>query len=181
MIKIRTGLTGLLVLTALTLTSGCMPASPEGHADRIYKQMKSIHEAATDYQNDHGSLPAGNFLAVKKGLISDGYIKSFPIPLPSVFGKPYAEGYRIDPGYGTADAGPNPDTIITLWGLKDLICMAFNNRYSSNQSGLTIFDYEAAGKKWPGEAIGDNMLIYAIKWKTDAVDDCEVNWVFEYN
>ena len=181
MIKIRTGLTSLFVLAALTLTSGCMPASPEGHADRIYKQMKSIHKAATDYQNDHGGLPPGNFSAVKKGLISNGYIKSFPIPHPAVFGKPYAEGYRIDPAYDTADAGTNPDTIITLWGLKDAICMAFNNSYSSNQSGLSIFDYEAAGKRYPGEAIGQNMLIYAIKWKTADVDDCEVNWVFEYD
>jgi hypothetical protein len=180
MVKIRTGLTGLLVLTALTLTSGCMPASPEGHADLIYKQMKSIHEAATDYQNDHGGLPTGDFFAVKETLITDRYIKSYPQPLPSIFGEPNPEGYRFDPRYDTVDAGMSPDAVIALWGLKDEICKAFNNRYSSNQSGPTIFDWEAAGKKYPGEAIGTNMLIYAIKWKTNSIDDCEVNWVLEY-
>jgi hypothetical protein len=181
MIKIRTGLTGLIVFIALTLTSGCMPATPEGHADRVFKQMQTIHKAATDYQNDHGSLPAGNYKATKEKLISGDYIKSFPLPHPSIFGTPNPEGYRFSTMYARMDAGPNKDAAIVLWGLKDEICKAFNTLYSSNNSGPTIFDYEAAGKKYPGEAIGRNMLIYAIKWRTHVVDDCEVNWVLEYN
>jgi hypothetical protein len=180
MVKIRTGLTGLFVLTALTLTSGCMPASPEGHAKQIHKEMQTIYDAAMDYKSDHGSLPHGDFRAAKEELISGGYIKLFPQPHPSIFGKPYPEGYRLSPQYDTMDAGSDPDYALGLWRLKDEICKAFNNLYSSNNSGPTIFDFEAAGKKYPGEVIGSDMLVYAIKWKTKDVDNCEVNWVLKY-
>ncbi len=184
MADLRTGLIGLLLLAVSSLTSGCMPAaflSTEGHAKRVHKQMQSIYEASEEYETDHGSLPAGRYLAPKEELISGGYIKRFPQPHSSIFGKPNPEGYRYAPRYDNMDASRNPDSAIVLWGLRDEICEAFNNLYSSNNSGPTIFDWEAAGKRYPGEAIGRNMLIYAIKWKTEDVDNCEVNWVLEYH
>lgn len=180
--KIRNGLLGLLVLAGSALTAGCMPARPATTGDlaeRVYSDMRSISEGAQRYRAQHGALPEGNFWQLRSTLVLGGYIKEYPNPPAAIFAKEPID-YRIDPQYDTMDTGPDPDVAIAVWGLKDMVCEEYNRRYASDNSGATIFDWEANGKKYPGEAIGKHMTTYAIKWTTDAVDDCEINWVVEY-
>ncbi len=174
----------LLLLSASLLLTGCAPAipqSPEEHAARVYAQMHSLYSAATNYKKEHGTLPAGPPNQIAERLVADGYLKSYPRPDPAIFGRQPIRPYQIIPNYDEMDAWTTPDPVIYLPGLKDEICRAFNNRYSSNQSGPTIYDFEANNNKYPGTIIGRHMLLYAIKWKSEDVDNCEIEWVIEYN
>lgn len=157
---------------------GLLPTT-EDLALKTYNDMRTIAEAVERYKRDHGALPAGDFHHARAALVLGGYIKNYPSPHPTIFAKKPMD-YRVDPRYDKMDAGSTYDAAVVVWGLKDEFCREFNDRYSSDNSGPTIYDWEAKGKKYPGETIGRHMTTYAIKWESDAVDDCEVEWVVEY-
>lgn len=169
----------------LLLTTGCavkLPETPEEHATYVYNQMASIEKAAQKYKKDHGLFPQARSKEAESMLTEGGYIEKFPQPLDVIFGpEGNQSGYRYDSAYDRMDDNPVPDTAIAVWGLRDEICRMFNALYASNGSGPTIFDYQANGNRYPGTAIGTDMRLYAIKWKSDAIDDCEINWVIQYN
>ncbi len=169
------------VLTAL-LFSGCQPAKPSSTAvlaEQIYLDLQTINAGAQEYITEHGSLPPGSFWQARATLVLEGYITDYPTPPPAAFTGKLID-YRLDPEYGKMDTGKTPDAAIAVWGIKDDICREYNRRYAGDEIGPEIFDWEAKGKKYPGEAIGRHIKTYAIKWDSDAVDGCEIEWVIKY-
>jgi hypothetical protein len=181
--KEKAGMRGLIfALLAMILMTGCQAgriAPTEDLAEKTYNDLGLISEAVTRYKEDHGDFPRGDFWQVRATLFQEGYLKAFPSPAPGIFSGQTMD-YRLDTKFAKMDDNAEQDAAIAVWGLKDDFCRAFNNRYSSDHSGATIYDWEAAGKKYPGQTIGRHMKTYAIKWESDAVDDCEVEWVIEY-
>jgi hypothetical protein len=172
----------LLALAFLALgLSGCIPAmlSPEGHAKRVYKQMSGLQKVLLKYEAEHGHLPQGNYTTAEKALIKEGYLKRYPQADPSLFG-PEGGEYQFHPNWDKMDEGSAVDSILVLSGLKDDFCKLYNNLYSSNNSGFTIYDWEANGKRYPATTIGKNMRIYAIKYETATQDFCWIEWVISY-
>ena len=168
-----------IALLALGLF-GCAPTSPEGHAKLVHKQMTTLQNKVLEYESDQGQLPEGNYIKAKQSLIDGGYLKRYPQPHPSLFGPGVKGEYQFHPGWSPMDEGPLPDSALVLSGLKDEFCRLYNSLYSSNNSGLTIYDYQANNRKFPGTTIGKQMKIYAIKWKTETKDDCTIEWVVRY-
>jgi hypothetical protein len=170
------------LVIAAVLLSGCQPASlttPADLSEKIYLDLQAINAGAQRYISEHGDLPPGNFWKSRATLVLEGYIQDYPTPPSAIFaGEPM--DYRFDPNYGNIDAGDTLDAAIAVWGLKDEICREYNRRYAGDEVGAEIFDWKANGKKYPGEAIGRHITTYAIKWESDAVDDCEIEWVVKY-
>lgn len=164
------------------LIAGCqsaMTSSRSDLAEQVHQDLKTINASAQEYKKDYGRLPGGNFWEARAALVLEGYITHYPTPPSAIFSEEPMD-YRLDPGYGKMDAGDTPDATIAIWGLKDAICRDYNRRYATEGIGEEIFDWQAQGKKYPGEAIGRHITTYAIKWESDAVNDCEINWVVEY-
>lgn len=180
--KFKNCLLGLTILTGSALMVGCLPGfapSTEDLAEKIHNDMRVISEAVHSYKAEHGAYPEGTFWKVRSVLVLGGYIEDFPTPPASIFAQ-QPRNYEISPEYDTMDSGPVKDAAIVVFGLKDEVCREYNRLYASDNSGPTIYDWEARGKQYPGEAIGTHMKTYAIKWNSDAVDDCEIEWVVEY-
>lgn len=180
--RVRNGLLRLVVLTGSALTAGCLPGhapTTEDLAEAIHKDMRSISEAVHSYKVEHGSLPEGDFWKVRSALVLGGHIKDFPTPPAAIFSRNPVD-YRIDAQYDTMDAGPDSDAAIAVWGLRDAVCVEYNRRYASDTLGPSVYDWQGRGKQYPGEVIGTHIQTYAIKWTSDAVDDCEIEWVVEY-
>lgn len=171
-----------MILATTILLSGCQPAkltTPADLTEKIHLDLQTINAGAQKYIAEHGDLPPGNFWKSRATLVLEGYIPDYPTPPPAIFaGEPM--DYRFDPNYGNIDAGKTPDAAVAVWGLKDEICREYNRRYAGDEVGAEIFDWTASGKKYPGEAIGRHITTYSIKWESDAVDDCEIEWVVQY-
>ena len=181
MMKPKKALLQCVVFATALLAAGCIPGRPltiEDQAKKVYKDMRAINKVAQKYIKKHGDLPAGSARNSRAQLFTNKDLK-FPTPPPEIFtAKPM--DYRLEPGYDKMDAGPIRDAAISVWGLKDRVCSEYNLRFASDKSGPIIYDYEANGKRFPGESIGREMITYAIKWKTADIDDCEIIWVVEY-
>jgi hypothetical protein len=170
------------LIAGAIVTTGCIPARPltiEDQAERVYKDMAYINKDVHKYMKKHGPLPSISSDSTKALIIKNGYLKRFPSPPPEIFtSKPM--DYELNPNYDRMDAGTDIDAAIQVGGLKDSVCIEYNSRFGSDKSGPAIYDYEKNNDRYPGEAIGREMITYAIKWKSDAVDDCEIEWVIEY-
>jgi hypothetical protein len=184
--RTKKALLELVVISGALLTAGCIPGhplTPEDQAQRVYKDMQSINNVAQRYISKNGDLPADSAGGTRALLFTNAtktfFSTKFPTPPPEIFStKPM--DYQLTPQYDRMDAGKIHDTAIAVWGLKDSVCREYNRRFASDKSGPIIYDYEANGKRYPGESIGRQMITYAIKWKTADIDDCEINWVVEY-
>ncbi len=169
----------LVVIAGAMLTAGCIPGHPltvEDQAQKVYNDMRKINNTAQKYIKKHGDLPAGSARSTRALLFTD---KKFPTPPPEIFaGKPME--YQLTAEYDRMDAGPISDAAIAVWGLKDSVCIEYNLRFASAALGPVIYDNEQNNNRYPGEAIGREMITYAIKWKTADVDDCEIEWVVKY-
>jgi len=61
------------------------------------------------------------------------------------------------------------------------VCEEFVRRYASPGFGDTVYDFQAAGKRYPGQVIGKHIKIYAIDWSAgDFSEDCDIYWVVQY-
>jgi hypothetical protein len=172
----------LLTLSIFALgLSGCI--SPEGHAKRVHKQMTGLQKVLLQYEEENGHLPEGSSASVKKALIAEGFLKRYPRPHSSLFGletEGTAGEYMFHSEWDRMDEGPTLDSALGLSGLTDDFCRLFNSLYSSDSSGPNIYDFEANNRQYPATTIGKHMLIYAIKWESETVDDCTIEWVVRY-
>lgn len=176
------GLLGALALAGTVFMAGCLPSRPpsvEKLAEQVHRDMQAIGEAALSYRNEHGAMPEGDFWKVRSALVLGGHIANYPTPPAAVFASEPMD-YRIDNQYDAMDAGPAADAAVVVWGLRDAVCAAYNAQYAGVPSPPPIYDWEAMGKRYPGEAIGPHLRTYAIKWSSATVDDCEIEWVVEY-
>ena len=74
------------------------------------------------------------------------------------------------------------DDVIFLQDLKVEVCEEFFRLYPGDMPGDVIFDYEANGKRYPGDVFGRHVKVYAITWSTtDPIEYCDIEWVMQYN
>jgi hypothetical protein len=143
-------------------------------AAKLYADMSAIADAAEAFRKTNGIVPRNT-----DELIAAGLIDSVPLLGDDLGGGSYfiQTAYADMDGQGELDAA-----IFSGEYIPEAVCVEFNARYAQapiNESG-SVFDYQAAGEKFPGEVYGRDQKVYAIKWKTsDTV--CELNWVIDYN
>jgi len=169
-------LLGVLALAGFSPgESSAEPPGPQENvvlATKLYADMQSIATAVDIYHKQYKVIPSST-----AELLSGAFLKSVP-----AMGKELGGGeYSIQKGYANMDGqGREDDTIYSGENVPEAVCVEFNKRYAQvplNEG--TIFDYRAAGNKYPGEVYGRQMKVYAIKWESDR-NVCEVNWVLEY-
>ncbi len=150
-------------------------------ADIIYEGLRAIDDAAQQYFIDNkGSLPrTGNQL--RDLLLARGYLEEWPEIPPFAFTEPRVQDvFKYFRGFANVDGvGPLED-VIDIIDLKNEVCQEFIRRYASPGFGDTIYDFEAAGNKYPTETIGEHIKIYAVNWETAELDRCDILWVMEY-
>jgi hypothetical protein len=149
----------------------------------IYEGIKAIFDAANLYAIDNnGNLPTGNENEVKSLLLGGGYLKTWSDVPPFAFTDPVQYGFNYAIGYDNMDGLGESDDVIFAQDLKVEVCEEFIRRYSSVGPDDIIYDYEANGKKYPGETLGRHIKIYAINWSMeDSPEYCDIEWVMRYN
>ena len=149
----------------------------------IYEGMRAINDAAKLYAVDNnGSLPPGLRKDVRALLLDGGYLKEWPIAPAFAFTNPVQYDFIYHNTYDDTDGLGPWDKVLYVQRLKNEVCEEFIRRYSSPGFGDKIYDFEAAGKKYPGEAIGRHIKIYAINWEMETSPDyCDILWVMKYN
>ena len=152
-------------------------------ATLIYEGMQAIRDAAYQYATDNnGNFPSGSFKVLKALLLDGGYLKTWPPVPPFAYTDPVQYELMYKAGYADMDGLGGPDDVIYAQDLKIEVCEEFIQRYSSVGPGDIIYDYEANGKRFPGEVLGRHMIIYAISWSNvDISDYCDIEWVVHYN
>jgi hypothetical protein len=152
-------------------------------ADMIYEGMHAINDAAKLYAVDNnGSLPPGLRKAVRALLLDGGYLKEWPVVPAFAFAKPVQYDFTYHNSFDDMDGLGPEDDVLHVPQLKNEVCEEFIRRYSSPGFGDMIYDFEAAGKKYPGEALGRHIKIYAINWTMATTpDSCDILWVVKYN
>lgn len=148
-------------------------------ATKLYNDMRTIADGLDLYVNKNGAYPPDR--GDESLLVSTGILKSLPtlVKLP---GAPVNDDYEWFPAYDNMDGiGANDDTLTTYTNMTLDVCAEFNRRYAAPPlNDGTVFDYEAAGNQYPGQALGRQHKVYAIKWST-AATKCEIDWVMQYN
>ncbi|MDT8442091.1 MAG: hypothetical protein RQ723_10565 [Desulfuromonadales bacterium] len=182
--QIRHGLSSVFFLLLLSLLSGCAttgagpevstpPLTPSELADKIHQDLGVVATAVDQYRSRFGEVPptTGEFL-------ESGIIAAMP-SYPQELGR---GGYEIRARYDDMDGvGEHDDTIYTGDRVPTDVCREYSLRYATPPLNITdIFDYQAAGNKYPGEVHGRQIVTYAIKWQT-IEDFCEINRVIRYN
>ena len=149
-------------------------------ADLIYEGLHIIDDAARQYFIDsEGRLPrTGNHL--RDLLLDGGYLDVWPVAPPFAFFSPVQGPIKFFRGYADVDGVGTLDDVITVMQLKNEVCQDFVRRYASPGFSDTIYDFEAAGNKYPTETTGGHIKVYAVRWETDEVDYCDILWVMEY-
>ena len=149
-------------------------------ADIIYEGLRAIDDAVQQYFIDNeGRLPrVGNQL--RAFLLDGGYLEEWPVPPPFAFFDPGQGHFKFFRGYADVDGIGKLDDVITVMELKKEVCQVFARRYASPGFGDTIYDFEAAGNKYPTETTGEHIKIYAVNWETAELDRCDILWVMEY-
>jgi hypothetical protein len=152
-------------------------------ATMIYESMQAINDAAKLYAIDNnGSLPSGKTKLVESLLLDGGYLKEWPPIPPFAFTDPVQYEFKYANGYDNMDGLGERDDVIYAQDLKIEICEEFVHRYSSDDLGAIVYDYEANGDRYPGEVFGRHVKIYAINWTTGISPDyCDIEWVMQYN
>lgn len=142
-------------------------------AAKLYADMSVIADAIEAFRKSNGEAPRNT-----DELIAAGLIASVPLLGDELGGG----SYTIQPNYADMDGQGELDAAIFSGEyIPEAVCVEFNARYAQapiNQSGV-VFDYQAAGEKFPGAVHGRDQKVYAIKWKT-ADTICEINWVIDY-
>ncbi|GEM_PF-3025038 len=147
--------------------------SPQQLADILYTDMKSIAAAVDVYQERYQQLPSSEQDLLEGQIVQK--MQSYP--------EEFVSGrYFIQARYDDMDGkGDLDDTIYTGDKIPETVCIEFNKRYAMPPLNTgEVFDYQAAGAKYPGAVYGRHMEIYAIKWET-ANKTCEINWVIAYH
>lgn len=142
-------------------------------AKELHNDMNSIATAVEAYRIKNKVAPTS-----VDQLLAGAFLKSVP-----VMGEDLGGGaYLIQKGYGNMDGlGKDDDAIYSGENIPEAVCVEFNKLYA--QAPLndgTVFDYAAAGRKYPGEVYGRQMKVFAIKWERDRTV-CEIDWVIDYN
>ena len=152
-------------------------------ADVIYEGLRAINDAAKLYAVDNnGSLPPGHHDAVRALLLDGGYLKEWPVAPAFAFTEPIQYGFIYNNTYDDTDGLGTKDKVLYVRDLKNEVCEEFIRRYSSPGFGDMIYDFEAAGKEYPGETMGRHIKIYAINWEMETSPDyCDILWVVKYN
>jgi hypothetical protein len=150
-------------------------------ADLIYEGLRTISDATTQYLADSNiSRPSKDGKAVRSLLLDGGYLKEWPVVPPFAFTDPVQYDFTYYRGFDDVDGLGALDDVISVLKVKNEVCQVFVRRYASPGFGDTIYDFEAAGKKYPGETIGGHIKVYAVNWLKDELDHCEILWVMDY-
>ena len=139
----------------------------------LYNDMNSIAKAVEAYRVQHKVAPDS-----VDQLLAGAFLESIP-----VMGEEFGGGaYLIQKGYGNMDGrGKKDDVIYSGENIPEAICVEFNKLYAQAPlNNGTVFDYAAAGRKYPGEVYGRKMKVFAIKWES-YLKVCEIDWVIDYN
>ena len=149
---------------------------------QIYEGFVAIDSAARLYASEHDdNLPAGSRQETKTQLLDGGYLKEWPVVPEFAFTDPVQYEFRYYSQYDDADDNGTEDHIIFVPDLKLEVCDEFVQSYGSPGYDSTIYDFEAAGGKYPGQTIGRHMKVFAIKWeKSYRPDYCDLLWVVKY-
>lgn len=139
-------------------------------AEKIYNDILLVSDAVEKYRIQHGDIPNDINPLVQSGLIVPSMVADLgggTYAFHKLFDDMDGQGDWDSAIYTTADAPPE-------------VCAEFNRRYAAAPlNDGTVFDYQAAGKKYPGQVFGRDHKVFAIKWET-AQAGCEINWVIEY-
>jgi hypothetical protein len=152
-------------------------------AAMIYEGLRAINDAAKLYAVDNNdSLPPGTQDVVRALLLDGGYLKEWPVAPAFAFANPVQNDFIYHNTYDDTDGLGPKDKVLYVRGLKNEVCEKFIRRYSSPGFGDKIYDFEAAGKKYPGETLGRHIKIYAVNWSmATSPDYCDILWVVKYN
>lgn len=151
-------------------------------ATQIYEGFQAIDSAARQYATENnGNLPDGLRHETKAQVLDGGYLKEWPVVPEFAFTDPFQHEFKYYSQYDDADDNGKKDHIMFVQDLKLEVCEDFVRRYGSPGYGDTIYDFEAAGGKYPGQTIGRHMKVFAIKWEQSYRPDyCDLLWVVRY-
>lgn len=165
--------TGVLFMPIASLAKPLDEAEAVALAQKIFADMRIIADAVAEYSKKNDAVPPNT-----QALLTGDFLKSIP---------PMAEGlgqgeYSIRRQYDNMDGrGKGDDAIFSGEKVPEEVCVAFNKLYAEPplKEGI-VFDYAAAGNKYPGEIYGRHHQIFAIKWQSER-KVCEIDWVIEYH
>ena len=148
----------------------------------IYEGLKAVDDAITRYTLDHnGDFPPGGYQAVRALLLEQGYLQEWPIVPVFAYTDPVQFDIRYYNNYQDADGDGVEDRIVFARQLKLEVCEEFVRRYASPGFGDKVYDFKAAGKRYPGHTLGRHVKIYAINWtETFFSEACDIMWVVQY-
>jgi hypothetical protein len=151
-------------------------------ATQIYEGFRAIDSAARLYASENGgNFPAGSRQEAKSKLLGGGYLNEWPVVPEFAFTDPTQYEIKYHSQYADADDNGKTDHSIYVQDLKLEVCDEFVRNYGSPGYGDTIYDFEAAGGKYPGQTIGRHIKIYAISWeKVLRPEYCDILWVVQY-
>ena len=141
-------------------------------AAKLFNDMSAVSGAVEAYRKQHGVPPK-----TTEELLASGLIASMP-----VFGEELGGGeYRVQYRFADMDGqGEMDDAIYSGENIPMNVCVEFNKRYALPPlNDGTVFDWQAAGGKYPGEVFSRDHKVFAIKWET-VHTACEINWVIDY-
>ena len=151
----------------------------------IYSGFNAILNAADQYAiQNGGNLPSGNTDTVKELLLEGGGVEEWPTARAFAYTDPAVtvfDEFKYYEKFADMDGNGTKDSAISIQKLKVEVCLDFARRYSSPGFGEKIYDFESAGKKYPGETIGRHIKVFAISWsKARQPDYCDLLWVVQY-
>lgn len=149
--------------------------------NKLHSDMQTISNALERYKEEQGPWPKGR--GTLQELVTTGYLKAIPTPIDAEFwDQGHAGQYLFDDRYDKMGGGPENDATIYSGYYRDEYCLAFLREYATDLGTLRsdIFDYQGNDNRYPGEVYGSEAKIYAIKFATDDVSQCEINWVIQY-
>jgi hypothetical protein len=165
------------------LTKSEFMARVSQSADRIYKGMSAVNDAARLYAIDNnGNLPMVSSKKVRSLLLDGGYLKEWPDVPPFAFTDPIITNMRYKGEFDDMDGPGSRDSVINVRDLKIEVCEEFAHRYSDSYFKGSIYDFGAHGDRYPKEATGEDVRIFAIRWPgAPSQDYCDILWVMQYN
>lgn len=148
----------------------------------VYEGLKAVVDAIKQYVLDHnGDFPSGASGGVRALLLEQGYLEEWPVVPAFAFTKPEQLVIRYYNNYEDNDGNGLEDRIVFARELKLEVCEEFVSRYASPGFGDKIYDFAAAGKKYPGQTIGKHVKIFAVNWSSSPFPDtCDIMWVVQY-
>ena len=196
----------LKVLLIVLLVYGCASIAPQGtvlrhendegklltkqefmervsrSATLVHQGMSAISEAVNQYALDNNNdLPSGSSKKVQQLILDGGYLKEWPVAPPFAFTDPIISPFFYAVRYDNLDGVGPPEAVISAPDLKVEVCREFNRHYSDFAPDDTIYDWEAAGKKYPGQKIGRHIKVFTIAWsKLKQPDYCDAIWIMDY-